>query len=151
MVASLPKGSSLACKPGMLFPVYPATSGSLVSQRRVHRIQGIAIELVRSKQTLIERAFRNFATKRYNHRPVRVKMLWKNIETRILSAAVCRDESVYGECNESQIWISKEKMNDIYLLGTMLHEALHYGCTFNGNWICEDDEHTIFRSLGDDC
>lgn len=150
MVASLPKGSSLTCKSNMLFPMYPATSGSHVSQRRVHRIQGIAIELVRSKQALIEKAFRTFATKRYN-RPVRVKMLWKNIEARILSAAVCQDESVYGECDESQIWISKEKMNDIYLLGTMLHEALHYGCTFNGNWICEDDEHIIFRSLGDDC
>ena len=130
--------------------MYPTTSGSLVSQRRIHQIQTVAIDLLRSKQRLIEKTFREFAAKRYN-RPVRVKMLWKHIEARILSAAVCQDESLYGECDENKVWISKEKMNDIYLLGTLLHEALHYGCTFNGRWICEDDEHTIFRSLGDDC
>ena len=42
-------------------------------------------------------------------------------------------------------------MNDTYLLGTMLHESLHYICTFNGKDICSKDEHYVMSLLGDDC
>ena len=34
-------------------------------------------------------------------------------------------------------------------MGTILHEALHYLCTFNGKDICEKDEHYVMELLGE--
>jgi hypothetical protein len=42
-------------------------------------------------------------------------------------------------------------MNDTFLLGILLHEALHYCCSFNGKDICSKDEHYVMRLLGEEC
>ena len=57
----------------------------------------------------------------------------------------------YGEADDEKIWISKCKMSDEYLLGTILHESLHYCVTINGKDICERYEHFAIKILGDDC
>ena len=59
--------------------------------------------------------------------------------------------NLHGESDNYRIWIPSAKMNDTYLLGTMLHESLHYICTFNGKDICSKDEHYVMNYLGDDC
>ena len=53
--------------------------------------------------------------------------------------------------NFYKIWISSNKLSDDELVGTILHESLHYLVTFNGNDICEKDEHQVMAKLGDDC
>ena len=75
----------------------------------------------------------------------------KGAAGRVDNTSVCHDESLYGESDGERIWIAKEKVNDAYLLGTMLHEALHYAARINNKYICEEDEHRVFRALGDDC
>ena len=60
-------------------------------------------------------------------------------------------DAMHGESDDCRLWIPKNKVNDTLLLGTLLHEALHYICTFNGKDICAKDEHYVMRLLGDDC
>jgi hypothetical protein len=40
-------------------------------------------------------------------------------------------------------------MSNEALVGTILHESLHNIGTINGKDICEKDEHTIMKSLGE--
>ncbi len=40
-------------------------------------------------------------------------------------------------------------MNAGELLGTMLHESMHYLCLFNDKFLCEKDEHAVMQSLGE--
>ena len=47
--------------------------------------------------------------------------------------------------------LSKNKIDYPELVGTILHEALHYFAYFNKKEICEKDEHYVMRALGDDC
>ena len=71
---------------------------------------------------------------------------------KIKNAVVCpgSDED-WGFSDEEKIWISTIKMNDTFLLGILLHESLHYCCTFNGKDICSKDEHYVMRLLGEKC
>lgn len=97
------------------------------------------------------RTFTKFAKSRYD-KPVKVNMDLKSTIERIHRTRVCNSKSAYGESDDEKIWIAgNEKMSSTYLFGTMLHEALHYMCTFNDKWISESDEHAIMRLLGEDC
>ncbi len=41
-------------------------------------------------------------------------------------------------------------MSAEWLVGTLLHEALHGAATMDNREICEKDEHQVIRQLGDD-
>ena len=110
----------------------------------------LAVALLRKEEKRIYKAFLDFSKKRYKDNPPQVLLDMEACIQRVYSALVC-PEGIYGECDEHRIWIAKEKMNNAYLLGTLLHEALHYSVRFNKQFICEEDEHCIFRKLGDDC
>ncbi len=134
-----------------VFPdYYPQTSGPYVSQKRINQIKQLTIALLKKEKNRIYKAFFDFGRKRYKDSPPRVTIDLDSACRRVHSASVC-PEGIYGECDEERIWIAKEKMSNAYLLGTLLHEALHYSVRFNDRYICEDDEHSIFRTLGDDC
>ena len=51
-----------------IFPEYPKTSGSYVSQRRINKCKPQVIEILRTKQTQILKAFKKLAT-RYSRKP----------------------------------------------------------------------------------
>lgn len=144
------KGVHVRFRPSMVFPNYPNTSGSHVSQRRVNRLKPIALAVLQDREKTVFKAFQAFARRRHSDRPPKVRFDLETALRRVEGAAVC-PEGVYGECDEARVWVAREKMNDAYLLGTLLHEALHYAVTFNGKFVCEDDEHAVFRALGDDC
>lgn len=134
-----------------IFPQYPATSGSFVSQRRINKLKPLAIRVLSEEKEKILKVFTTFLQRKY-HGMVRVSFDLAFAIDRIHTTKVhhYKKGDVFGECDEKKIFIAREKMNDSYLLGTMLHEALHYSCKCNNKYICEEDEHHIFHLVGDD-
>lgn len=134
-----------------VFPRYPSTSGSFVSQRRINKLKPLAIRILSEEREKILKVFTKFLQRKY-HGMVKVRFDLAFATERIETTKVhtYKKGDVFGECDENKIFIAKEKMNDSYLLGTMLHEALHYSCTCNKNYISEEDEHKIFSLIGDD-
>lgn len=132
-----------------IFPVYQTTSGSRVSQKRINRLKPILKTIIVEEFEKIRKAFYTFAKKRYNGKQIRVHLDLEKMLLRCDNIFVCKKDDIYGESDEDGIWIAKEKMNDSILLGTMLHESLHFCCTFNKQWICSSDEHQIMSLLGE--
>ena len=133
-----------------IFPTYPNTSGSYVSQRRINKQKEAVIKILQTKQPQILAAFKQLA-KRYSKQP-KIELHIDTAIEKVANARVTYDsDDLHGESDDYRMWIPAAKCNDTYLMGTMLHEALHYICTFDGNDICEKDEHYVMKILGDDC
>ena len=133
-----------------IFPTYPKTSGSHVSQRRINKQKNAVIHILETKQAQIMAAFKKLA-KRYSKTP-KIELHIEQAIEKVRNAHVIYDsEDLHGESDDYRMWIPAAKMNDTYLMGTMLHEALHYIATFDGQDICEKDEHYVMALLGDDC
>lgn len=133
-----------------IFPEYPETSGSFVSQRRINKLKPVVIQILENKQQHILNAFKKLAT-RYS-KPPKIVLHIEDAIDKVKNARVTSEsDSMHGESDDYRIWIPKNKTNDTVLMGTLLHEALHYICTFNGQDICEKDEHYVMALLGDDC
>jgi hypothetical protein len=133
-----------------IFPEYPKTSGSYVSQRRINKLKPIVIHILETKQPQILNAFKKLAS-RYSKMP-RIELHVQDAIEKVRNARVTAgSDCMHGESDDYRIWIPKNKTNDTVLMGTLLHEALHYICTFNGKDICEKDEHYVMALLGDDC
>lgn len=136
-------------KNGNIFPCYPKTSGSFASQRRINKLKHITLSIIKEGAHIIENAFKTLAKSRGKRINVEMHLDWA--EMKIKNARMANeDNGLHGISDGSTIWISKNKINDAELLGVLLHESLHYCCTFNGNDICEKDEHRVMRMLGDD-
>lgn len=133
-----------------IFPKYPNTSGSYVSQRRINKQKNKVISILKQKKPQILSAFKQLA-KRYSKNPVIEINIDQAIEKVKNARVISSSDSLHGESDNYRMWIPSSKMNDTYLLGTMLHESLHYICTFNGKDICSKDEHYVMALLGDDC
>tara|TARA_B110000008_G_scaffold275227_1_gene312315 strand:+ start:1006 stop:1464 length:459 start_codon:yes stop_codon:yes gene_type:complete len=133
-----------------IFPLYKKCSGPIVSQRRINRLKYLVKMALEEEKGRIQQAFELFARRRYPGK--RVTMNLPLAIERINNTHVCRGESMYGESDETGIWIAKSKLSDAYLFGTMLHEAMHFLCTWSNNkYMSESDEHMVMRSLGEDC
>lgn len=133
-----------------IFPEYPDTSGSHVSQRRINKLKEPVVQILRQRADTIRKAFEKLAT-RYDKQPV-LKLHIDDAIAKVRNARVTEEsDSLHGESDGYRMWIPAAKMNDTYLLGVMLHEALHYVATFDGKDICAKDEHYVMRLLGDDC
>jgi len=133
-----------------IFPEYPETSGPYVSQRRINKLKPKVIHILQTKKAAILKGFQKLAT-RYDKRVVIQLHMDEAIEKVQHARVTYESDSMHGESDDYRIWIPKNKTNDAHLLGTLLHEALHYICTFNGKDICAKDEHYVMRLLGDDC
>ncbi len=121
-----------------------------MSQRRINKQKEGVVRVLETKQTQILSAFKQLA-KRYS-KPPRIELHIEQAVEKVRNARVTYDsDDLHGESDDVRMWIPAAKMNDTYLFGTMLHEALHYICTLDGNDICEKDEHYVMRLLGDDC
>tara|TARA_B100001248_G_C27159309_1_gene352712 strand:+ start:229 stop:645 length:417 start_codon:yes stop_codon:yes gene_type:complete len=133
-----------------IFPIYPKTSGSHVSQKRIDKLKQKAIEIISKNEQSIILAFRKLISRYSKHVTMDLKL---DVAIRkIKNAVVCRESiGEWGFSDEDTIWIPTIKMNDTFLLGILLHEALHYCCSFNGKDICSKDEHYVMRLLGEEC
>lgn len=133
-----------------IFPEYPNTSGSYVSQRRINKLKQGVIHILETRQDDIRKAFEHLA-KRYT-KPPKIELHVEQAVKKVRNARVTSEsDDMHGESDDTRIWIPGNKINDVRLLGIMLHEALHYMCTFNGQDICSKDEHYVMQLLGDDC
>ena len=133
-----------------IFPEYPNTSGSHVSQRRINKLKDEAIGILKKNERAIAMAFKKLAS-RYSKPPV-IDLKLDIAADKIRNAVVSRESDCdWGWSDDEKIWIPSVKMNDTFLLGILLHEALHYCCTFDGKDICSKDEHYVMRLLGEDC
>lgn len=133
-----------------IFPIYPETSGSHVSQKRINKLKKKAIEIITKNERSIHVAFRKLQSR--HSKPITMDLKLEVAVHKIKNAVVCpgSDED-WGFSDEEKIWIPTIKMNDTFLLGILLHESLHYCCTFNGKDICSKDEHYVMRLLGEKC
>ena len=133
-----------------IFPEYPNTSGSYVSQRRINKQKAAVIHILKTREFEIRKAFGQLA-KRYSH-PPQIKLHIDQAIEKVQHAKVTKaSDDLHGESDDKRIWIPSNKVNDIRLMGILLHESLHYICTFNGRDICSKDEHYVMQLLGDDC
>lgn len=133
-----------------IFPDYPETSGSYVSQRRINKLKSKAIDIIIKNKTSIQLAFKKLASR--HSKNINIHLDLNIAVSKIENAVISREsESDWGYSDDEKIWVPIIKMNDIFLLGVLLHESLHYCCTFNGKDICSKDEHYVMRLLGEDC
>jgi len=145
------KGVYLNWNDNCVFPEYKYNSGPVVSNKILKRAKKIAIDILINEKDKIEKAFK-LLTKRYKDKYIEITYDYEAAYRRVRSTKLCpANDYCYGESDESGIWICKNKIDYAELVGTILHEALHYFAYFNKKEICEKDEHYVMRILGDDC
>jgi hypothetical protein len=145
------KGVYLTWNNDRVFPEYKYNSGPIVSNKILERAKKIVINILTNEQTKIEKAFK-LLTRRYKDKYIEISYDYDAAYRRVRSTKLCpASDDCYGESDESGIWICKNKIDYPELVGTILHEALHYFAYFNNKEICEKDEHYVMRALGDDC
>ena len=120
-----------------LFPDYRDLSGPKVSRKRINRAKIIVKSILQQQRQKIIKAFEIFAKKKY------YKQNPKTVVSITRAINMVENTTLYS------IWISAIKMSNEALVGTILHESLHNISTINGKDICEKDEHTIMKSLGE--
>jgi len=145
------KGVYLKWNSNHIFPEYKYNSGPVVSNKILSRAKKIVIDILTHERKKIENAF-TFLAKRYKDKSIKITYDYDLAYKRVRSTKLCpANEYCYGESDERGIWICKNKIDYAELVGTILHEALHYFAFFNNKEICEKDEHYVMRILGDDC
>jgi len=149
-IANTTKGFSKLHWGKCLFPDYRDLSGPIVSQKRINRAKIIVKYILRQESKKIIKAFETFAKKKYyNENPITVVDLDSAVSMVENSTLYTDDECLYGYSDGYSVYVSAIKMSNEALVGTILHEALHNIGTINGKDICEKDEHTIMKSLGE--
>eukprot|EP00483_Globobulimina_turgida_P009054 UN09072 len=133
--------------PNHIFPDYRQVSGSHVSQKRINVAKQLVSLILRQEQRKIHRAFEEFARKKYRGKKMTLSVNIASAIKRVNTAKVKRDNDYdYGEADDENMWISACQLSDEQLVGTILHEAIHYIATFNGKDICEKDETFVLKT-----
>lgn len=148
------KGMDVQWKVPFIFPKYKETSGSIVSNKRIKRAKEIVLLILLEEQEKIKNAYKTLAKKKYKDKKISIKYDFNSCLDRVKNTILAKEnEILHGESDGYKIWISKNKLNDGHLIGTILHESLHYAATFNDKEICEKDEHYVMELLGEslDC
>lgn len=145
------KGVYLKWENTNVFPEYKYNSGPIVSSKILRRAKKIVIEILKNERNKIENGFK-LLTRRYKDKYIEITYDYEAAYRRVKSTKLCpANDDCHGESDDSGIWICKNKIDYPELVGTILHEALHYFAYFNNKEICEKDEHYVMRALGDDC
>ena len=136
-----------------LFPDYRKyMSGPDVSVKRIKRCVKIVKLILDENRNKITKSFTDFARKKYYNKNINIIVdIDSAIEAVNNTILHTDDDELYGESDGITIWISSIKMSDEELIGTILHESLHNICTINNKEMCEKDEHSVMRQLGDNC
>ncbi len=149
-IANLTKGFKKIHWGNRLFPDYRDLSGPKVSRKRINRAKIIVKSILRQQSQKITEAFETFAKKKYyKQNPKTVVSIARAINMVENTILYTEDHCIYGYSDGYSIWVSAIKMSNEALVGTILHESLHNISTINGKDICEKDEHTIMKSLGE--
>ena len=146
------KGVNIKWDANSIFPIYPETSGPYVSQKRINKVKKLVICILNEEKEKIVKAFNTLAKRKYKDKKIQIDLNLNLAVEKVMNTFLSKESNdLHGESDDNKIWISCNKLNDQELVGTILHESLHYICTFNGNDICSKDEHYVMRILEDDC
>jgi len=134
-----------------IFPIVNKSKlGPFVSYKLIHRAGLIAIKILEDEKDTIEKAFNNFAKKKYNGQSYNIKFYFQDAIERIKYATIVHPEGdVLGYNDYATIRICDLKFSNEELIALLLHESLHYLCTINDNGIGEKFEHQVMDTLGD--
>jgi len=134
-----------------IFPIVNQNkSGPYVSDKLIHRAGLVAIKILEDEKDTIEKAFNNFAKKKYNGQSYNIKFYFEDSIERIKNASIVHPEGdVLGYNDYATIRICDLKFSSEELIALLLHESLHYLCTINDNGIGEKFEHQVMNALGD--
>jgi len=101
-----------------------------------------------------QRAFRQYATRRYKCKPSAVRFAPIDESLHRIRAAVLdpKSEDCYGWTEGQTIYVSSAlPMAFEQLVGTLLHEELHCFCRVRGRYLSADSEHHCMRVVGEEC
>ena len=154
-----------------IFPDVRPAVGAIVTQGLLRQATEIAEAVVREEQATIVMAFRLFAARERGRPPLTCEFDVSAAVRRLRGAVLGLEEEnperwhaevrcsahraaslwwCYGESTESQIWISKTcPMSFEFLVGLLIHEALHDTVRVDGEILSCDDEHRCMAILGD--
>ena len=126
----------------MLFPDYDAFSPVVSTAGRVSYYSSRARERISTHAQEITRAARCIDSEATVDLRVAYKKL-KRVQRKRL-------KHVWGQTDDTTIEISSARMQESYVVGTLLHEALHDCFTHgNGNPFTEEEEHVVMFRLGE--
>ena len=137
-----------------VFPPETENVGRPVTQVRLARAKFKAVRLLMQYRDDIKTTFESFCFVAYE-KCTRVKV---DMDDAIRRARVCKIdpflENVWGESNDEDVAVSDEfPMTDAELVGTIMHEALHYVCRLDRGYgwrdLCTRVEHEVMEFLGD--
>ena len=135
-----------------IFPIVDINkSGPFVSEKLIHRAGLVAIKILEDERDTIEKAFNNYAKKKYNGKSYNIKFNFEDSIERIKNASIVNPENdfVLGYNDYATIRICNLQFSSEELIALLLHESLHYLCTINDNGIGEKFEHQVMNALGD--
>ena len=126
----------------MLFPDYKRCSPIVSTAYRIKQYAKRAAERIRKHEEAVLAAARTIDSKATVDLETAYKKL-ENVKRKRLS-------TVWGQASATCIEISSAPMREDYVLGTLIHEALH-DCFFHENNIhfTEDKEHNVMSVLGE--
>ena len=129
------KGVYLQWEDNNVFPEYKYNSGPIVSSKILRRAKKIVIEILTNERNKIEKGFK-LLRRRYKDKYIEITYDYESAYRRVKSTKLCpANEDCHGESDDSGIWICKNKIDYPELVGTILHEALHYFAYFNNKEI----------------
>jgi len=121
-----------------------------VTRTRLSIAKWQARELFRAGGRLSRERFRNFALRKYRCKRREVAFDDGGALRRIRDAVLFHDDPCCrGETDGAQIRISAIEMTHAELVGTLLHEAMHFWCAVRGRSMSVANEHHCMTRCGD--
>ena len=121
-----------------------------ITTQRIDTLKPVVISLLVEHIETIKKAFDYLSSTLYNGSNVKLYLREAIIRIRSARLGVVR-EGFLLEADEASIVVSPGYMSDSYLIGTLLHESLHYICMIDDKLIDSHNEHMVMYLLGDDC
>jgi len=137
-----------------VFPIYTSNARNrrmnIITQDRIDSLKPVAIQIVEQKIDSLQFAFDFLGKLFYRGRSVILDI--DRSKRRAYQARLGEvQEGFIAESDEIEIVIAPGSMSESYLLGTLLHEMIHYMGQIGGRFIDTHHEHLVMYMLGDDC
>ena len=136
-----------------VFPVYKSNARNrrmnVVTQIRIDSLKPVAINIIETETDSLQFAFDYLGKLFYRGEPITLDI--NQSKRRLHNTRLGEvQEGFITESDEMDIVIAPGNMSDSYLLGTLLHEMIHYMGQIEGRFIDSHHEHLVMYMLGDD-
>lgn len=133
------------------FPMYIETPPTKVTMGKLALAKPVAVRLLKGGSKAAKRCFTRSLARRYRCKPSSVRFSpFRVVEKRIMAAGLCCDPDCMGQTDGEKIWVSTaHEMTFAEIVGTLVHEAMHFWCTVKGRQVPTEREHSMMLALGD--